>query len=370
MMGYSYRQPGQPPPPPPQHQQQPSGAGSDEASLSYPPGPPPDPAQLASFSQAEAAAAAAAAAAGMPMVGVGQQQQQQQQQQPPYMMQHVTSQQGQPSPGGHHGAYVENIAPAPPHHAHHAPQGPPGHQQHALAPAVTISTTPTIPAVVSGQGRPPSVSPTSAGTAGTYYDPFAHILNKANLTVEGNLDDMLENWTEEEKENQRRLVQFWRRQQGNEVMCSFSPISQSERPQQNAMIVVSCIYWKEKDDYYITSVDCIYLLENLIGVRFTVEEKNRIRRNLEGFKPLTVSKIKADSAEFFKLIMAFPNPKPRNIEKDVKVFAWRSLAHALKKIISKYTASYSSTASVNIEALQQPGPSSAGGPGDTSPTSL
>jgi hypothetical protein len=60
---------------------------------------------------------------------------------------------------------------------------------------------------------------------------------------------------------------------------------------------------------------------------------------------LTVSKSKAESEDFFKTIMGFPNPKPRNIEKDVKVFPWKILAHALKKIISKYSASYSSTAS-------------------------
>jgi hypothetical protein len=39
--------------------------------------------------------------------------------------------------------------------------------------------------------------------------------------------------------------------------------------------------------------------------------------------------------------MGFPNPKPRNIEKDVKVFPWKILAHALKKIISKYVSIYS-----------------------------
>ncbi|KAI8367788.1 hypothetical protein BD560DRAFT_295367, partial [Blakeslea trispora] len=105
-------------------------------------------------------------------------------------------------------------------------------------------------------------------------------------------------------------------------------------------IVISCIYWRERNDYYITSVDCIYLLESIIGIHFTVEEKNRIRRNLEGFRPLTVSKCKTDCADFFKLIMSFPHPKPRNIEKDVKVFSWRTLPHALKKIIRKYTPSY------------------------------
>jgi hypothetical protein len=83
-------------------------------------------------------------------------------------------------------------------------------------------------------------------------------------------------------------------------------------------------------------VDTIYLLEQLVAARFTVEEKNRIRRNLEGFRPLTVSKAKPDSEEFFKLIMGFPSPKPRNIEKDVKVFPWKILVHALKKIIGKY----------------------------------
>ncbi|KAI7854372.1 hypothetical protein BDC45DRAFT_440633 [Circinella umbellata] len=118
---------------------------------------------------------------------------------------------------------------------------------------------------------------------------------------------------------------------------------QSPHHKSSSSLVVSCIYWRERDDYYITSVDCIYLLEGLIGVQFTVEEKNRIRRNLEGFRPLTVSKCKPDCADFFKLIMGFPNPKPRNIEKDVKVFAWKTLPHALRKIIRKYTPSYSST---------------------------
>ncbi|KAI5295443.1 hypothetical protein KEM52_001368, partial [Ascosphaera acerosa] len=50
-----------------------------------------------------------------------------------------------------------------------------------------------------------------------------------------------------------------------------------------------------------------------------------------------------ESEEFFKVIMGFPSPKPRNIEKDVKVFPWKVLAHALKKIIGKYSASYTTT---------------------------
>ncbi|KAF9113560.1 hypothetical protein BGX27_001267 [Mortierella sp. AM989] len=194
----------------------------------------------------------------------------------------------------------------------------------------------------------PTASISTALPAGSY-NPYSSMLNKANLKFSGNMDDMTINWSGDEWESHRRLVQFWRRQDGNDIQCNFAPVAPSER--QPNSIVVSCIYWAEKNDCFLTSVDCIYLLESLIAVRFTVEEKNRIRRNLEGFRPLTVSKCKPESAEFFKLIMSFPNPKPRNIEKDVKVFPWKVLAYALKKIISKYTASYSSTASVQSEAF-------------------
>ncbi|KAG2229301.1 hypothetical protein INT48_005338 [Thamnidium elegans] len=208
--------------------------------------------------------------------------------------------------------------------------------------------------------------------------PFAGVLSKANLKITGDLMEMTYTWTQEEWTNGRRLVEFWKRQGGDdatknssedetisEVECGFKPIEQEVYQQQrirenlaaqkdtsakkkSTPLVVSCIYWQERNDYFITSVDCIYLLEGLIGVQFTVEEKNRIRRNLEGFRPLTVSKCKPECADFFKLIMSFPHPKPRNIEKDVKVFSWKTLPNALRKIIRKYTPSYSSTAVVNL----------------------
>ncbi|KAJ2557317.1 hypothetical protein EV175_001416, partial [Coemansia sp. RSA 1933] len=174
------------------------------------------------------------------------------------------------------------------------------------------------------------------------YSSYASLLNKANLM------------TLEERECCRRLVQFWRRHENNNIFCTFKAVAAADRVPNS--IVVSCIYWEEKQDFFITSVDCIHLLESLIAVRFTVEEKNRIRRNLEGFRPLTVSKCKSESADFFKLIMSFPNPKPRNIEKDVKVFPWRILPLALKKIIGKYTASYSSTASIALDSYPKSRP--------------
>jgi len=159
---------------------------------------------------------------------------------------------------------------------------------------------------------------------------------KAILKIEGDLNSMVDQWSPAEVDARRRLVQFRRSQSGSIISATFEPVTLEDRIPNS--ICVSCIWWEEKRECYVTSVDTISLLESLVAVRFTVEEKNRIRRNLEGFRPATVSKTKADSDDFFKLIMGFPNPKPRNIEKDVKVFLWRILGGALKKIIGKYAS--------------------------------
>ncbi|KAH6676200.1 hypothetical protein EV126DRAFT_446916 [Verticillium dahliae] len=124
--------------------------------------------------------------------------------------------------------------------------------------------------------------------------------------------------------NRRRIVMFNKKQTGSTLTTTFRAVNVNERPPNS--VCISCIWWAEKNECFVTSVDTIYLLEQLVVApnRFSVEEKNRIRRNLEGFRPQTVSKAKSDSEEFFKIIMAFPNPKPRNIEKDVRCFPGRS----------------------------------------------
>lgn len=208
------------------------------------------------------------------------------------------------------------------------------------------SLTPSLPMP---SGGPPALVRTTSLPQGNLsmglgaaYSPFA-AHHKAVLHIQGNLESMAVGWSGEEWENKRRIVMFKRSQNGNRLTATFRAVPVNERPPNN--IYISCIWWEEKQECFVTSVDTIHLLEQLVAApsRFTVEEKNRIRRNLEGFKPMTVSKGKADSEDFFKVIMGFGNPKPRNIEKDVKVFPWKVLASALKKIISKYSASPSST---------------------------
>lgn len=176
----------------------------------------------------------------------------------------------------------------------------------------------------------------SVSSASGPFNPYAMYPHKAVLKINGDLDSMADRWTTEERSSKRRLVQFSRSQSGSTISTDFEPVAPDARSPNS--ICISCIMWEERQECFVTSVDTIYLLESLVAVRFEVDEKNRIRRNLEGFRPMTVSKAKSDSESFFKVIMGFPTPKPRNIEKDVKVFPWKILAHALKKIIGKYVS--------------------------------
>ena len=218
----------------------------------------------------------------------------------------------------------------------------------AMASPSIMANPPLIRTSTLQQSPSPVVTPSGSSANGGGFNPYAIYPSKAVLKINGNLDAMTTGWNGDEYEAKRRLVQFWRTQSGSTINTDFKPVAPEDR--QPNSICISCILWESKDEYYVTSVDTIFLLESLVAVRFTVEEKNRIRRNLEGFRPMTVSKGRAESEDFFKLIMSFPNPKPRNIEKDVKVFPWKILSHALKKIIGKYVSSPLAPRAVEIPA--------------------
>ncbi|CAL1707999.1 unnamed protein product [Somion occarium] len=155
------------------------------------------------------------------------------------------------------------------------------------------------------------------------------------LDVGSPVETMAVDWTDEEVKVGRRLIRFYSQQNGTKLTVTCDHIKQDDYHEGDA--VVSCIYRKDTNSCYVTSVDIICLLESLTNESFEIEEKNRIRRNLEGFRPKTVSKNRSGSEDFFQQIMDFPAPKPRNIEKDVKVFDWNVLPQALDKIISKYS---------------------------------
>ncbi|KIK39675.1 hypothetical protein CY34DRAFT_25159 [Suillus luteus UH-Slu-Lm8-n1] len=159
----------------------------------------------------------------------------------------------------------------------------------------------------------------------------------ASLDIMVVLDSFCYNWDDLEMQAGRRLVRFSRIRDGNKLLVSAERISPGDYDAKD--IVISCIYRDETDSCCVTSVDIIHLLQRLVAAEFVVEEKNRIRRNLEGLRPTTVSKSRPGFEGLFQRIMDFPDPKPRKIEKDLKVFDWKLLPQALDKIISKYSLS-------------------------------
>jgi hypothetical protein len=150
----------------------------------------------------------------------------------------------------------------------------------------------------------------------------------------GDIFSMTSDWTQDELMNSRRLVSINCIQNYNHLSLQFSPVAQDDYV--TGSPVLSCIYWRRSGRFYLTSVELISLLEHLVNCKFPVEEKNRIRRNLQSIKPLTISKTNEEYHELFDLIMNFSRPKPRRIEKDVKVIYWDHLKQALAKVLSKY----------------------------------
>lgn len=165
--------------------------------------------------------------------------------------------------------------------------------------------------------------------------PYPVHAQKASVIINGDLNSMIENWTPAELAAGRRLVRFSRWQQGSTIHTTFEPVAREDYVPNSACI--SCIrYGRENGEFWTTSVDTINLIEKIVDDEFSTPEKNRVRRNIEGFGPETVSKPKDEN--FFKLIMRFEDPKPRNIAKDIKAFNWRNLDQAITKVVGKYVS--------------------------------
>jgi hypothetical protein len=162
--------------------------------------------------------------------------------------------------------------------------------------------------------------------------------DQLTLEIQGGLQFLCKDWTEKEVKAKRRLVEFQLHRKGSTIIATAQSVYDADNP---AAAYISCIWWEQRNGHYVTSVDTIRLLAALVKTKFTVKEKNRIRRKLHRFKPITASRLKDDSKAFFRLIMDFPHPKPRNIQKDIKVLQWSVLEEALKWVTRKYVSSFS-----------------------------
>ncbi|KAJ3038578.1 hypothetical protein HDV00_000509 [Rhizophlyctis rosea] len=148
----------------------------------------------------------------------------------------------------------------------------------------------------------------------------------------------LSTWTPRELETQRRLVIVNPHMEDKAQRYSFTPAREGTVGQ--GKIVVSCILWKRGGGVagcYVTGFDIFRIIEGLLQRTFDISERNALRRNFENLHPITVYKHKGgEMSDFYNLIMDFPDPKPRSISKDLKVFGWDMLPVALNKILARY----------------------------------
>lgn len=175
------------------------------------------------------------------------------------------------------------------------------------------------------------------------------LINTAlNLMMDDDLSAISENWSEQERQKGRRLVRI---KIESKSLPQFKVRAEAVKPGNFSSkdVVISCIRWPEKNIDVVTSVDIITVIEHFVGQTLSVEEKSRIRRNLQFLKPYTITKSGAESKRLFHSIMAMENPKPRNIEKNLKVFKWTDLFLAVTKVLSKYSPSPNSSIKPTIK---------------------
>lgn len=136
----------------------------------------------------------------------------------------------------------------------------------------------------------------------------------------------------------RKLVAFYRKQVGRTMKVTYCSVA-SPRDVEQGGTVISCITPPGSDSHYITSVDCVRLMSYLLNPqdqKLSIDEKNRIRRTLEPFRPMTVKRTDARTASIFNWVISMPEPRPVTISKDIKLFDWDTLEPGIAKILAKY----------------------------------
>ncbi|KAH8124045.1 hypothetical protein LI328DRAFT_168947, partial [Trichoderma asperelloides] len=171
-------------------------------------------------------------------------------------------------------------------------------------------------------------------------DSQAPNMNEVTFKVNGDLGTMTEDWSLEELYDSRRIVVFRRFLSRSALEINFGAGSPNTGPYKD--FCISCIKRGDVPGYYFTQYDIIRLAESflmgpLLG-GFSVEGKRQILYILDNFDPLTVSKVKAETEDLFKLIMGLSNPQSSNFEVEIEVHRWETLLPALETIMSRYNS--------------------------------
>ncbi|KIM30433.1 hypothetical protein M408DRAFT_58873, partial [Serendipita vermifera MAFF 305830] len=143
-------------------------------------------------------------------------------------------------------------------------------------------------------------------------------------------------WKPKDETASRRLVHFSRIAIGSLVTLKCKLFSSDESDELEEGVVISCIKLPQLGGYHVTSYDIVKLAEHIVQLRLNTDLKNRARRNMASVACTTLDKVSAKDVpptNDFITLMQFDHPKPRSIEKSIKVYHWRLLEQCLDKIL-------------------------------------
>lgn len=211
---------------------------------------------------------------------------------------------------------------------------PPG----AIAPKKTWSLQRSSGRNISNATRPLAQTSTAINSR-EENESQALSMDKLILGVFG-LDEMTKDWSLEELNDSRRIVRCRKFLSGSYLDTSFRAVTADAMLQDG--FYISCIKRDDINCYYITQDDLYRLVEWLLTDTFShslsAEEKSQILHDLDDFNPLTVSRMKAETEDFFKLIMSLPHPQPSNFDIQIEVHRWETLLPTLETMMDKYSA--------------------------------
>jgi hypothetical protein len=161
------------------------------------------------------------------------------------------------------------------------------------------------------------------------------------LSVVGDLDLMVNGWKPSEEKAGRRLVRFSRKQFGSLVELCFASHLPGKLYHEKTEIVISCISLPDHEGRWVTSFDIVKLAAYVLQIPLNTEMKNRARRNMASVECKTLLRVVANEhskTEAFTAIMQFDDPKPRSIEKSIKIYKWNVLKACLSKILQRFVS--------------------------------
>ncbi|CAO3673242.1 unnamed protein product [Rhizopus stolonifer] len=150
-------------------------------------------------------------------------------------------------------------------------------------------------------------------------------------------------WTVDEKLAGRRVVRFSAEVMGfnsedsvKRIMVDCEPVLDFHSRQYRwNECYISCIRTTYLEDFHITSSDIIRLLECIMSTKFSQEQKTRMRRNIQSLRPIPITRHTHES--LFKTITAFTNPVALHTKKEINIFLWSSVQHAILKLSNRFT---------------------------------